>query len=84
MFPPCSMPSLPTIYSLSWRKWGSDLRGAVLQEAEAVWRSGVPPRSWGWCRRPVQLPGRAKKPSERWGRLRQACRRSSQDAERSG
>ena len=22
MFPPCSMPSFPTIYSLSWRKWG--------------------------------------------------------------
>ena len=27
MFPPCSMPSLPTIYSLSWRKCGSGDQG---------------------------------------------------------
>jgi hypothetical protein len=25
MFPPCSMPSLPTIYSLSWRLWWKPL-----------------------------------------------------------
>ncbi len=25
MFPPCSMPSFPTIYSLSWRLWVSPL-----------------------------------------------------------
>ena len=27
MFPPCSMPSVPTIYSLSWRLWDTPLGG---------------------------------------------------------
>jgi hypothetical protein len=29
MFPPCSMPSFPTIYSLSWRLCGSPLPHAA-------------------------------------------------------
>ena len=32
MFPPGSMPSFPTIYSLSWRKWGAAQGESELQD----------------------------------------------------
>jgi hypothetical protein len=32
MFPPCSMPSLPTIYSLSWRLWGRTVARILLYD----------------------------------------------------
>jgi Transposase IS116/IS110/IS902 family len=58
--------------------------GAALKEASASFQRGGAPWSRGWWRRPVNLPGLAKQPSERWGRLRQDCPRSSQDAESIG
>jgi hypothetical protein len=39
MFPPCSMLSLPTIYSLSWRLWGITVP-PVLGMAELALSSG--------------------------------------------
>jgi hypothetical protein len=38
MFPPCSMPSFSTIYSLSWRKCPTPLPPAAWQEAQVVKR----------------------------------------------
>ena len=58
--------------------------GAALQEAEASFQRGGAPWPRDWWRRPVNPPGLAQKPSERWGRLLQAFPRSSQDAESIG
>ncbi len=62
MFPPCSMPSFSTIYSLSWRKWGGAEgacgRGAVACSQASQGGLGMKPskgfgrtvalRAWGW------------------------------------
>lgn len=58
--------------------------GAGRTAGDTRWRGRVTPRRWGWGRRPGAGPGRPRTPSERGGRLRQACPRASQDAERRG
>jgi transposase len=58
--------------------------GAERTAASAIVRCcGTPGSRDGW-RRPVAVPGVPSQPSERWGRLPQACQRSSQDAESMG
>ena len=58
--------------------------GAALKEASTSFQRGGAPWARCWWRGPVTLPGLAKKPSERWGRLLQDFPLSSQDAESIG
>src|SRR5262249_41810279 len=58
--------------------------GAAVKAASTGMRCSVRPRPGCWWRRPGKLPGRSKKPSDRWGRLLQAFQLSSQDAESIG
>lgn len=69
-----------------WRcvETGEVPEGAALKEAYTSCQRGGAPWSRGWWRRPVKLPGLAKQPSDRWGRLLQDFPLSSQDAERIG
>src|SRR5215468_10105331 len=58
MFPPCRMPSLPTIYSLSWRKWAFTPRTPLGQKLWGLRKkhlaSGEPLLTLDEVRREVQ------------------------------